>query len=436
MTEEKQNASPIRVLIFPCGAENALELHSALSQCVNVEVWGASSRDDHGRYVFRNDVGRVPYIHDPEFLPIFNDISRRYRIDALFPTHDTVVEFFANHRSQTACRVIMADNETARICREKRRIYQVFADCAFAPRLYASLEEVDRFPVFLKPNIGEGGRNTRCAMAREEAAHAIALQADLLIVENLPGEELTVDCFTDRHGILRFVGPRARSRVFYGISVNSKTVRLTEEIRAIADEINRRLRFRGLWFFQVKRAADDRFKLMEVSTRTAGTMCLYRQLGINLPLLSVYDAMDMEVQILANGFQVEVDRALSNCFHLDLDYETIYLDLDDTLICRDLVNRNVLLLLYQAAQQGKAVHLLTRHDGDISRTLANARIHPGLFAQIRVLNWQEEKFQFIEPSQKPIFIDNSFAERKKVKERLGIAVFDVDAVPCLLDWKL
>jgi hypothetical protein len=432
---DKQQTGVIRVLVFPCGAENALELHDALSQCVNIEVWGASSRDDHGRHVFRNYVGGIPFIQSTEFLPAFNEMLRRYRIDALFPTHDTVAVFFANHRNEIACRVIMADDETARICREKRRIYQLFGDCPFTPRTYGTLADVDSYPVFLKPNIGEGGKNTRCVTTREEATHAIALQPDLLIVENLPGEELTVDCFTDRHGVLRFVGPRVRSRVFYGISVNSKIVPLTDEIRAITDEINRRLRLRGLWFFQVKRARDGRFKLLEVCARTAGTMCLYRQRGVNLPLLSIYDAMDMDVEILANDFPVEVDRALFNRFQLGLDYDTIYLDFDDTLICRGEVNRYVLLLLYQAAQQGKTVHLLTRHDGDIHQTLAQAKIHPGLFKSIRKLGWQEEKFQLMRPGEKAIFIDNSFVERRKVKSQSGMPVFDVDAVPSLLDWR-
>jgi len=435
MSINKGTAQTIRVLVFPCGAENALELHDALSQCVNIEVWGASSRDDHGRHVFRNYVGGIPFIQSTEFIPAFNEMLRRCRIDALFPTHDTVAEFFANHRNEIACRVIMADDETARICREKRRIYQLFGDCPFTPRTYGTLADVDSYPVFLKPNIGEGGKNTRCATTREEATHAIALQPDLLIVENLPGEELTVDCFTDRHGVLRFVGPRVRSRVFYGISVNSKIVPLTDEIRAITDEINRRLRLRGLWFFQVKRARDGGFKLLEVCIRTAGTMCLYRQRGVNLPLLSIYDAMDMDVEILANDFPVEVDRALFNRFQLGLDYDTIYLDFDDTLICRGEVNRYVLLLLYQAAQQGKTVHLLTRHDGDIHQSLAQAKIHPGLFKSIQKLDWQKEKFQLMRSGEKAIFIDNSFVERRKVKSQSGMPVFDVDAVPSLLDWR-
>jgi hypothetical protein len=425
-----------RVMIFPCGAENALELHDALAYCVNIEVWGASGQDDHGQHVFGNYVGNVPYIQDPQFVQAFNEILKRCHIDVVFPTHDTVAEFFANRRSEIACRVIVADEETARICREKRRIHEKFADCAFAPRIYASPAAADAFPIFAKPNIGEGGRNTQILQSWEECARALAARPDLLLVEYLPGEELTVDCFTDRRGVLRFVGPRERTRIFYGISVHSKSVALTPEISGIATEINRRLRFRGLWFFQLKRAGSGNLKLMEISTRAAGTMCLYRYQGVNLPLLSVYDAMDLDVEILQNEFPIEVDRALFNRCRPSFEYDTIYLDFDDTLICRGEVNRYVLLLLYQAAKQGKAVHLLTRHDGDIQQALVDAKIDCRLFTRIQTLGWEEEKHKLVRRGEKAVFIDNAFAERKKVKENLGIPVFDVDAVPALLDWRI
>src|SRR5579863_7600901 len=147
-----QPASPVRVLVFPCGAENGLELHEALSQCVNIEVWGASSRDDHGLHLFKNYSGGIPYIGRPEFLAALNEVVRRFRIECLFPTHDTVVEFLANHRDEIGCRIIMADNQTARICREKRQMHELFADCNFAPNTYETLDLVKTFPIFLKPN--------------------------------------------------------------------------------------------------------------------------------------------------------------------------------------------------------------------------------------------------------------------------------------------
>src|SRR5947207_1956398 len=424
-----------RVLVFPCGAENALELHDALAYCVNVELWGASSREDHGRFVFKNYIGNVPFIQDPSFLSGFNAIISQNRVDVVFPTHDSVAQFLAENREKLECRTITADAETTKICREKRRTYELFADCSFVPRMYRSVDEIDDFPVFLKPNAAEGGKHTELISTRQRAANGFAEGSDLLLLEYLPGEELTVDCFTDRHGKLRFVGARERCRVRYGISVNSKSRSAPREIQDMAIEINRRLRMRGLWYFQVKKSATDRFKLLEISARTAGTMSLYRHRGVNLPLLSVYDAMDQDVELLDNEFDVEVDRALFSRFRLVFEYHRIYLDLDDTLICRGEVQPYVLLLLYQAVRQGKPIYLLTRHASDVHETLSRMKIDAGLFAEIKPLTWDEEKYKAVDPVGKPFFIDNAFMERKKVKENLGIPVFDVDAVSCLLDWR-
>ncbi|HEY6206262.1 MAG TPA: ATP-grasp domain-containing protein [Chthoniobacterales bacterium] len=425
----------IRVLVFPCGAENALELHDALAYAVNVEVWGASSREDHGWFVFKNYIGALPFIQAPQFLSIFNQLIAERSVDVVFPTHDSVALYLAERRAELACRVITADAATAKICREKRLTYELFSDCRFVPRLYPAFRDVKTFPVFLKPNVGEGGKNAHLVEAPNEAVDALFPANDLLVMEYLPGEELTVDCFTDRYGKLRFSGARERSRVHCGISVNSKSRPLTPEIREIAEEINRRLRMRGLWFFQVKKGVDQRFKLMEISARAAGTMSLYRHRGVNLPLLSVYDAMDVDVEVLDNGFDIEVDRALVNRFKIGIEYDRIYLDLDDTLVCRGQVQSTVLLLLYQANREGKPVCLLTRHAGEVSQTLKDLRIDAGFFAEIRALGWDEEKYKAIDAKGKPIFIDNAFSERKKVRQNLGIPVFDVDAVGCLLDWR-
>jgi hypothetical protein len=42
-----------RVLVFPCGAETATEIHQALRYSLHVELFGASSVDDHGRFRFK-----------------------------------------------------------------------------------------------------------------------------------------------------------------------------------------------------------------------------------------------------------------------------------------------------------------------------------------------------------------------------------------------
>ena len=48
---------------------------------------------------------------------------------------------------------------------------------------------------------------------------------------------------------------------------------------------------------------------------------------------------------------------------------------------------------------------------------------------------EDEKYKFIKEREKVIFVDNAYGERLAVKRELNIPVFDVDALPTLIDWR-
>jgi predicted ATP-grasp superfamily ATP-dependent carboligase len=420
----------INVLIFPCGKENALELYQSLRYNVNVKVFGASSVTDHGVLAYENYIGGVPFISSPDFIPAFNKVITDNSIDVLIPTHDTVSLFFAEHRQEFACRVLCPSVRDALICREKRRTYELFQDTDFVPRTFES-EAVHSFPVFVKPNRGEGSKNSALCTTRNELDAHLNAGADLLVCEYLPGEELTVDCFTNFRQELLFVGPRLRNRVQMGISFNTSSVPLTDEIRGIAAVVNSRLSFSGLWYFQLKRDTSGKYKLLEVSCRASGTMALYRVAGVNFGLLSVYNALGREVAILKNDFEVTLDRCLKNRYVLGLQFETVYIDYDDTLVLDDRVNDVAVQFLYQMVNKRKRLVLITRHHGDLLRHMELHKIAPNLFDEIHHISEDQRKSDFIkEPNA--IFIDNAYSERESVLLRSGVPVFDVDAIESLL----
>jgi anti-anti-sigma regulatory factor len=251
----------------------------------------------------------------------------------------------------------------------------------------------------------------------------------LLIVEYLPGEEYTIDCFTDKNGEIMYSQARIRSRTLNGISVNSKPYN-DEAINLIAKKINNSLKFRGAWFFQVKKDKNGKFKLMEIATRVAGTMAVSRMLCVNLPLLSLYDAMGMPVNIIANSFKVELDRALQAKFQIDIQYDTVYIDFDDTLIIDNMVNYKLIALLYKFREEGKKIVLVTRHIKIIADTLEQHKISKDIFDEIIVIDNAAKKSNCVQG--KAIFIDDSFAERKEVLLNTNTPVFDISEAVELL----
>lgn len=422
----------INVLVFPAGEVNSVELHDALSTCVNINLFGASSIERHGRYIFKNYISGLPLINEPNFIKEFNKVVDENGIDVIFPTHDSVATFLVDHQSELNAKIIAGDKETSSVCRSKIKTYNVFCDCSFIPKRYLTIDEINEFPIFIKPDEGQGSVGTRLIKERDEIINIDF--NEYLITEFLPGEEFTVDCLTDKTGDLRLVSPRSRKRLMAGVSVCGKTETVTDEINNIAKEINSRLRFCGLWYFQIKKNKKGLFKLLEISTRCAGSMCLTRARGVNIPMLSVYVAMGYDIETFTNPYSVEMDRTFIGRYIINYDYDKVYLDFDDTIIVNSDVNLNTIRFIYQCRNKQKKIILLTRHLYDINETLAKYALSEFLFDTIIKINEGEEKINYIKPD-KAIFIDNAYKERLDVHKKYGIPVFDVDGIEFLLDWR-
>lgn len=422
------------VLIFPAGSEIGLEIYNALKYSHHVEVFGASGKSDHAAFIYaegRYVEDESMYVDQVHFIERLNGHLRRLNIEFIYPTHDTIAVFLAEHQAQLAARVITSCAETNRIARSKRKTYTLLRPFDICPRVFAAPYSDLPFPVFLKPDEGQGGKGSARADDEQDLTFYLRKSPDLLVTEHLPGEELSVDCFTDFNGELMFIGPRTRERVQMGISFRSTAVEVTDEIRRIAQAINATVSLNGAWFFQIKQDHSGRFKLLEFAPRQSSTMGLYRHAGVNFALLSLFNALEMPVQILMNDYPVQLDRCLHNRFKANLSYSRVYVDFDETVIAENRVNDRVMAFLYQCRNRGIALVLLTKHRYDIKETLHRFGIAWNLFTDVVQLADDQHKWDFIDP-EGAIFIDNYWFDRRDVKEKLGVPVFDVDAVECLL----
>jgi hypothetical protein len=422
------------VLVFPCGAESALEIHSALKDIMNMRLIGASGREDHGRMVFENYYGGFPNISEPDFIEKVNLLIEKESIDLILPTHDTVLVFMAKNADKIKTKIAVPGLRQAEICRSKKKIYDLFKDFDFCPVVFQAIEDVKEYPVYVKLDEGQGSKGA-FILRDKKMFEELKDPENYVITEFLPGEELTIDCFTDRHGNLQFVGPRIRKRVFDGVCVNSETVEATYEIKAIGKVVSDKIGIRGSWYFQLKRDENSKYKLLEASNKIAGNMNVFRGLGVNFPMLMVYDYLDYDVQVFSNDYVLEGERALLSRYNARFDYDTIYIDFDDTITKNDMVNANVMQFIYHQKNKGRVIKLITKHKEDIFGTLEKLAIHKGIFDEILHLKMEDEKYKFIKETERVIFVDNAYGERFAVKKYLNLPVFDVDALPTLIDWR-
>ena len=56
------------VLVFSCGAIPAIDINFAMRGNKEYKIYGASSYDDHGLYVYENYIGGVPFLYEEDFL--------------------------------------------------------------------------------------------------------------------------------------------------------------------------------------------------------------------------------------------------------------------------------------------------------------------------------------------------------------------------------
>ncbi len=264
----------------------------------------------------------VPSVHEKNWLESLNQVILQQGINYLFPAHDDAVVALAENADRLMAKIVSSPERTCQIARSKSQTYRVLSDVVPVPFVYVKPEMIDQYPVFIKPDKGQGSHDVHIAYERERVCQLLSRGKEYVISEYLPGEEFTVDCFTDReHGLL-FCGGRRRTRTRGGISMSSSPVD-DKLFREYANAISAKVAFQGAWFFQLKRDRKDMLKLLEIAPRIAGTMALHRVQGINFALLSIYEQERILLNILVNNIYIQIDRALVNRYSHRLKYRVV-----------------------------------------------------------------------------------------------------------------
>jgi len=418
------------ILVFPCGSEIGLEIFRSLQYSTHFNLIGGSSVEDHGRIVYEDYIGDIPFISSVDFIPVIKKIVLERCIVAIYPTMDKVNAILKLHENEIGCKVIGSSLETVNVCLSKKKSYEELRDVINVPKIF-SASEIVKYPVFAKPDIGYGSRGAKIIDNKNALVEQLKEYPKSIFCEYLSGKEYTIDCFTDRHGVLRFFGPRLRKRIMNGISVNSIPVNYDlDKFRQIVEFVNRKICFRGAWFIQLKEDDNGKLFLLEIAARFGGSSSLFRGKGVNFALLTLFDAFNHEVEILENTYSIELERALDTLFKVEIQFSTVYVDFDDCLVVDEMVNSQLVSFLYSCINKRKKIVLITKHKMNIYESLKKYRL-VSLFDKIIQIETSESKFSYIDNIDS-IFIDDSFAERKEVKEKRNLPVFSPDAINGLI----
>lgn len=417
-----------RVLVFPAGTEIGLEIYAALKNCKNVTLFGAGEDiSNHARLAYP-EYHAIPNIRTEHWLDELISVCRSLRISHIFPAHDDVIIALSEAREKIPATLVTSDHDTCITTRSKSATYRRLADALPVPHIYAPGDAISKFPLFVKPDRGQGSFKAIKVENNEQLASALKTTPEGIVCDYLPGEEYTVDCFSSMTQGLLFAGARSRKRTRNGISVNSKSEDLPEAW-TLAKTINSEFKLRGAWFFQLKRDINGVLTLLEIAPRIAGSMATHRVTGVNFALLSLLEQESTEIVIAQNIGEIEIDRSLNNRYLHHIHFNSIYIDLDDTLIFNGSVNTDLIKLIFTSINLRKKIVLITRHRGDLAKTLDKHRL-TGLFDEVVHITDGSPKSEHIR-SDDAIFIDDSFSERLDVSRICRIPTFDMSMIEIL-----
>ena len=407
-----------------------MELRQSLAWCKEVLLFSAGSAvSNHAPFAFARHCV-LPAVGQPHWLEEMSDFVAANKITHILPAHDDALLAMSENALRLKATVVTSPLETCRLTRSKTATLLRLAGVVPTPELFRAAKSVETWPVFLKPDRGQGSQRTALARDAAELASLLMQDSDRIILEYLEGPEFTIDCFSDRERGLQYASGRHRRRIRSGIAMDSAAVE-DNRFWDYAERISRVMDLHGAWFFQVKTDAGGVLKVMEVAPRIGGTSALTRVRGVNLPLLSLYESERLPVVIQPGDYSVAIDRALVNRYRHNITYRTLYVDFDDTLVVHGQLNVDLVKLLFQGINRGIRLVLLTRHNGDLKLELRRWRVDT-LFDEIIQLGPTEAKHDAIKETD-AVFIDDSFAERNSVHEKTGIVTLDPSMVELLLD---
>lgn len=365
------------ILVVPCATQIGVEQFYSLKFNKNFNLIGAAHNEFDSLY--SNYIQLKYSIEKPEFAKEILQIVKDNNIDAILPSHDEVLYILKNH-PELEHLIPGHTKEIVNICRFKSRTYA---------KLKTSTELLPRIPQytiinsgFLKPDKGQGSRGS------------LAINQDYLHCEYLSGREYTIDCFSNSQNELSYVSPRLRKTIVNGISETTSIIPPEVGIgfKSIARQVNKVFKFRGPWFFQMKEDDWGNLKFLEIAPRIGGASNINRLNGINLTLSSLYQHFGFDVEILNQNLVSQVDRKKPK---FNLNYETLFVDYDDTF---EHIKTKLLEI-------NKPVVIITRSKVKVDT------IYPTIYVKDNELK-SDVINQLKKPS--PIFIDDSFKERKDV----------------------
>jgi carbamoyl-phosphate synthase large subunit len=289
-----------------------LRVTSVLFTCAGQRVDIVTAFGHAGAYTIATDMNPLapalyhadakafaPAVADPGYVPALAEIGAEHDVRLIVPLTDLDHNVLAERRAELDAFVLLPPAETVELTNDKWLAHLFFEQNGIpspASWLPEDVPEDVGFPVLVKPRRGFGSRNIFRAEDRGELDFFLRYTTVPSIVQAVcPGEEFSIDVFSDFEGRCLNAIPRTMIESKGGESIKGMTIKdweLIEFGRRVAEAL-------GIWGpanIQCFRTRKGRHEVTDVNPRFGGAFPLPRAAGSRYPELAI---------ALANGERPE-----------------------------------------------------------------------------------------------------------------------------------
>lgn len=240
-------------------------------------------------FYFADRAYTVPYANDPTYLEHLLEICAKEKVDAFLPSLDEEMVLVGEARDEfkrLGTEVMVASNETLRICTDKLETYAFFSE-HHIPTVFTQsaqglqAQDITAYPQIVKPRRGRGSSGVFRTKNWEEISFFSRYIGDAVVQPCLSGVEYTIDVLADRDHQAAIIAPRKRVATDSGISSKGVTAwhgEMAEWVGKIVTD----LRLVGPANIQCFVTPTDEIAFTEVNARLAGSSILSIAAGVPL----------------------------------------------------------------------------------------------------------------------------------------------------------
>jgi carbamoyl-phosphate synthase large subunit len=179
----------------------------------------------------------MPDVTSPGYVPTLLDLCRKEEIDALLSFYDPDVDAISRHREQfqeLGVLPLVPDARVSQLSLDKLATYEFLTEQGFrSPVTFAGLAGARaalrtgrlQYPLVVKPRFGFASRNLFLARSDRELEIFFAYAPDMIIQEQIGGEEHNLDVLCDLEGRVVSVVLKRKILMRAGETDQAETVR-------------------------------------------------------------------------------------------------------------------------------------------------------------------------------------------------------------------